>query len=93
MKTATLVTALIATGILISATAATVATVSSGPAPDVGALQKRIDQWLDGYNKADVAQMMDVFSADFSDARTSSTLADASQCISDCSRTHTTRTN
>jgi len=65
MKTVTLVTALIAAGLLISATAATMAAVSSGPAPDVGALQKRIDQWLDGYNKADVAQMMDVFSDDF----------------------------
>src|SRR5579859_4230721 len=66
MKTATLVTALLAAGVLISATAATVATVTGGPAGDVAALQKRIDQWLDGYNKADVPQMMDVFSDDFS---------------------------
>jgi ketosteroid isomerase-like protein len=45
--------------------AATHAAVSSGPARDVAMLEKRIDQWLDGYNKADSAQMMDVFSDDF----------------------------
>ena len=65
MKTPTFVTALLAAGVLVSATATALATVSSGPAADVGALQKRIDQWLDGYNKADVPQMMDVFSDDF----------------------------
>jgi ketosteroid isomerase-like protein len=44
--------------------------VTSGPPRDVAALEKRIDQWLDGYNKADVRQMMDVFSADFTDEST-----------------------
>ena len=65
MKTATLMTALLAAGVFVSAVAAAVATVTGGPAGDVAALQKRIDQWLDGYNKADVAQMMDVFGDDF----------------------------
>jgi ketosteroid isomerase-like protein len=41
--------------------------VTSGPPRDVAAIEKRIDQWLDGYNKADVQQMMEVFSADFTD--------------------------
>ncbi len=41
--------------------------VTSGPPRDVASIEKRIDQWLDGYNKADVQQMMDVFSSDFTD--------------------------
>jgi ketosteroid isomerase-like protein len=43
------------------------AAVTSGPPRDVAALEKRIDQWLDGYNRADVGRMMDVFGADFTD--------------------------
>jgi ketosteroid isomerase-like protein len=66
MKNPMLVTALFGVGVLISAHAASVPPASSGPAADVGALEKRIDQWLDGYNKADVEQMMDVFGNDFS---------------------------
>jgi ketosteroid isomerase-like protein len=46
------------------------AAVTSGPPRDVAALEKRIDQWLDGYNRADVKQMMDVFSDDFTDEST-----------------------
>ena len=65
MKNSMLVTALLGAGVLVSADAASVPTASSGPAADVGALEKRIDQWLDGYNKADVTQMMDVFGKDF----------------------------
>lgn len=42
-------------------------TVTSGPPREVAALEKRIAQWLDGYNRADVRLMMDVFSADFTD--------------------------
>ena len=42
-------------------------TVTSGPPREVAVLEKRIAQWLDGYNRADVKQMMDVFSADFID--------------------------
>jgi ketosteroid isomerase-like protein len=42
-------------------------TVTSGPPREVAALQKRIAQWLEGYNRADVKQMVDVFSADFTD--------------------------
>ena len=59
------VTALLGAGTLFSAQGAGVPAVSSGPAADVGALEKRIDQWLDAYNKADVARMMDVFGDDF----------------------------
>ncbi|HEY3644029.1 MAG TPA: nuclear transport factor 2 family protein [Gammaproteobacteria bacterium] len=59
--------------------AATHAQVSSGPPRDVAALEKRIDQWLDGYNKADVAQMMDVFSDDFSDEEQDAPSADKTQ--------------
>ena len=51
-------------GVLAWAAADTGTPVSSGPAADISALQKRIDQWLDGYNKADVKQMMDVFGED-----------------------------
>lgn len=43
------------------------ATITSGPPREVAALEKRIAQWLDGYNRADVKQMMDVFSGDFTD--------------------------
>lgn len=32
--------------------------------PDRAAIEKGIDQWLDGFNKADVQQMMNVFSGD-----------------------------
>lgn len=39
--------------------------MTSGPVDRVAAVQKRIDQWLDGYNHADVARMMDVFGSDF----------------------------
>ena len=59
--------------------AATQAPVSSGPPRDVAALEKRIDQWLDGYNKADVAQMMDVFSEDFTDEEQDAPPADKAQ--------------
>lgn len=45
----------------------TAPTVTSGPPREVAALEKRIAQWLQGYNRADVKQMMDVFSADFID--------------------------
>ncbi|HEY1773755.1 MAG TPA: nuclear transport factor 2 family protein [Gammaproteobacteria bacterium] len=45
----------------------TATVVTSGPPREVAALEKRIAQWLDGYNRADVKQMMDVFSADFTD--------------------------
>ena len=58
MKTSSLVIALFGAGMLVSATAA-VATTDSPSGAD--AVQKRIDQWLDGYNQADVAKMMDVF--------------------------------
>lgn len=56
--------------------ASTHAAVSSGPPRDVAALEKRIDQWLDGYNKGDVAQMMDVFSDDFTDEEQDAPSAD-----------------
>jgi hypothetical protein len=59
--------------------AATQAQVSSGPPRDVAALEKRIDQWLDGYNQADVAQMVDVFSADFTDEEQDAPPADKAQ--------------
>lgn len=59
--------------------AATQAQISSGPPRDVAALEKRIDQWLDGYNKADVAQMMDVFSDDFTDEEQDAPPADKAQ--------------
>ena len=65
MKNSMLVMALLGAGVLTAASAASAPTASSGPAADVGALQKRIDQWLDGYNKADVGQMMEVFGNDF----------------------------
>ena len=42
-------------------------TLTSGPPREVAALEKRIAQWLDGYNRGDVKQMMDVFSSDFTD--------------------------
>ena len=48
-------------------TDSTAAAITSGPPREVAALEKRIAQWLDGYNRADVKQMMDVFSADFID--------------------------
>ena len=39
--------------------------VNAAPAdPDRAAIEKGIDQWLDGFNKSDVQQMMDVFSDD-----------------------------
>lgn len=66
MKTGTLVMTVFAASVLIPMTSVTGAVVTSGPPADVGALEKRIDQWLDGYNKADVPKMMDVFSDDFS---------------------------
>lgn len=53
--------------------------LSSGPPRDVAALEKRIDQWLEGYNKADVAQMMDVFSEDFTDEEQDAPLVDKTQ--------------
>jgi len=59
--------------------AATHAQVTSGPPRDVAALEKRIDQWLDGYNKADVAQMMDVFSDDIMDEEQGAPVADKTQ--------------
>ena len=59
--------------------AATHAGQSSGPPRDVATLEKRIDQWLDGYNKGDVAQMMDVFSDDFTDEEQDAPLADKGQ--------------
>src|SRR5579859_6972184 len=65
---------------LACATADTGAAVSSGPAADVSALQKRIDQWLDGYNKADLKEMMDVFSDDLTfDAESAPATLDKSQ--------------
>lgn len=66
MKTGTSLLALLAASALIPLATVTAGAVTSGPAADVGALEKRIDQWLDGYNKADVKQMMDVFGDDFS---------------------------
>jgi len=59
--------------------AETHARITSGPPRDVAALERRIDQWLDGYNKADVAQMMDVFSEDFTDEEQDAPLADKAQ--------------
>ena len=43
------------------------ATVTGGPPREVAALEKRIAQWLEGYNRGDVKQMMDVFSSGFID--------------------------
>jgi ketosteroid isomerase-like protein len=59
--------------------AATQARITSGPPRDVAAIEKRIDQWLDGYNKADVAQMMDVFSDDFTDEDQDAPIVDKTQ--------------
>lgn len=59
--------------------AETHAKVTSGPPRDVAALEQRIDQWLDGYNKADVAQMMDVFSDDFTDEEQDAPVVDKAQ--------------
>jgi ketosteroid isomerase-like protein len=59
--------------------AATQARLTSGPPRDVAALEKRIDQWLEGYNKADVTQMMDVFSEDFTDEEQDAPLVDKAQ--------------
>ncbi|MBI2381207.1 MAG: nuclear transport factor 2 family protein [Gammaproteobacteria bacterium] len=36
-----------------------------GPAGDVAALERRINQWVDGYNQGNVGKMMDVFSENF----------------------------
>jgi uncharacterized protein (TIGR02246 family) len=35
-------------------------------ASDVAALKQRMDQWLQGYNSADVSRMMEVYADDFS---------------------------
>ena len=61
------------------ALAETHAKLTSGSPRDVAALEERIDQWLDGYNKADVEQMMDVFSEDFTDEEQDAPIIDKAQ--------------